>query len=137
MNGGWSWTSAVAWDELDLMGILHHARFLVHVERAFSALLEEMGYPYRREVAEDGDRRHAVVAVDVNYSAPVDEPGPVTVVQRVDTLGRTSLTLRWEVHRRDGQLAASGSRTVVHVGADNTPLPWSDVFRQRLEEVMA
>lgn len=137
MSGEWRWESVVAWDELDLMGILHHARFLVHVERAFSAMLEAMGYPYRADVSEDGDRRHAVVAVDVTFRMPVDQPGPVEVVLRVGRCGRSSLTMGWEVRRRDGEVAASGTRTVVHVGADNAALPWSETFRERLGEVMS
>ena len=38
-----SWLSPVFFDELDLNGALHNARFAVHVERAQSALFEQLG----------------------------------------------------------------------------------------------
>ncbi len=126
----------VAWDELDAMGILHHARFLVHVERTFSALLEEMGYPYRQDIEDDGDRRHAVVAVTANYMAPVTSPGPLVVVLQFEHCGKSSLRMVWQALRPDGLMAAEGSRTVVHVDGTNRAEPWSEAFRERLRQAL-
>ena len=36
--------SAVFFDEMDPLGVMHNSRFAVHVERAQSALFEQLGY---------------------------------------------------------------------------------------------
>ena len=127
------WPSAVAWDELDIMGLLHHARFAVHVERAFSALLEDLGYGYDPDPAVNADRRHAVVSLTACFEAPVSAPGPVLVRLSVMRLGRSSLTMAWSVLSASGTVRhAHGERVVVHVDQANRPAPWSPEFRTGL-----
>ena len=127
------WLSPVAWDELDLMGILHHARFAIHVERAFSALLEQLGHGYDPDPSVHPDRRHAVVSFTAAYESPVTAPGPVLVRLTVRRLGDSSLTMGWSVHSACGTVQhAQGERVVVHVGRDNRSAPWSRAFRASL-----
>lgn len=132
------WDSVVAWDELDLMGVLHHARFAIHVERAFTALLDQLGLHYDPDPAVNSDRRHAVASFAASFLAPVRSPGPVRVRLEVTRIGATSLTAHWLVTSPDGAIRhAQGERVVVHVGKDNRPEPWSDTLRSRLSPIGA
>lgn len=127
------WPSTVAWDELDLMGLLHHARFAVHVERAFSALLAVLGFGYDPDPAVNADRRHAVVSLTACFGAPVSAPGPVLVRLTVMRLGRSSLRMAWSVHSACGTVRhAHGERVIVHVDQANRSTPWTAKFRTGL-----
>ncbi|MDB1087136.1 thioesterase family protein [Streptomyces sp. ACA25] len=132
-------TTGVAWDELDALGVLHHSRFLVHAERAFSALLDSLGYGYDPDPGIRPERHHVVAGVRVTFSRPLDRPGPLTIEQQVESLGRTSLTLRFTVTGgAGGQVLAEGVRTVVHIDrATRRPRPWSTEFRERLRAGLA
>lgn len=127
------WRSPVAWDELDMMGVLHHARFLLHVDRAISALLDEIGLHYSPDPAVRPDRHHAVVSLSARYRRPVTAPGEVRVRLTVMHLGRTSLTTAWSVESvHDGSVHADGERVAVHLGPDDRPAPWGQTVRDRL-----
>ena len=54
--------SAVYFDEMDPLGVMHNSRFAVHVERAQSALFEQLGYGWT-----DLSQRHGTSAT---WSAP-------------------------------------------------------------------
>ena len=40
--------SAVFFDEMDPLGVMHNSRFAVHVERAQTALFEHLGYQVQK-----------------------------------------------------------------------------------------
>ncbi|MBQ0987272.1 acyl-CoA thioesterase [Streptomyces sp. F63] len=141
--GSFRTTTEVAWDELDALGVLHHARFPVHAERAFSRLLDTMGYPYDPDPAVHPERHHVVARLDITFTGPVDRPGTLHIEQRVTALGRTSLTTGFTVMAADGDGAAAGAvaegaRTAVHIDrATRRPRPWSEEFRARLRAALA
>lgn len=135
LPGTFAGTSHVAWDELDVMGVLHHSRYAVHVERVFSCLLDELGYPFDRDRSVNPDRHHVVAALDSTFVGQVDRPGPIRVTLRVEKLGRSSLVTAFEIADTDGRALATGTRTAVHVEA-GTPHPWSDSFRSRLHGLL-
>lgn len=130
--------STVAWDELDMLGVLHHSRFAVHVERAFGQLLAAMGFPYDPDPRVYPDRHHVVVGLTTTFHAPVERPGDVLVRLLVEHLGRSSLALGFTVcDPSNGTVFAEGVRTAVHIDRDTRrSTPWSNLFRQRLEETL-
>lgn len=112
-------------DELDKVGVLHNARYAVHAERALTSW-----YEYRPELTADGDGRHLVKAYAVEFLAPVTATGELDVELRVAKLGTTSCAYEFRFVGLDGVVHAVGHRTVVKVGADLRPAPWSEVFRR-------
>src|SRR3954470_18958556 len=112
-------------DELDKVGVLHNARYAVHAERALTSW-----YEHRPELAAGGDGRHLVKAYDIEFLAPVAATGELDVELRVAKLGTTSCAYKFRFVGLDGVVHAVGHRTVVKVGADLRPEPWSETFRR-------
>ncbi|MEU4889899.1 MULTISPECIES: acyl-CoA thioesterase [Streptomyces] len=139
LPGSFRTTTEVAWDELDALGVLHHARFPVHAERAFSRLLDTLGYPYDPDPAVRPERHHVVARLALTFTGPVDRPGTLHIEQRVTALGRTSLTTGFTVGAAgDGSVVAEGVRTAVHIDrVTRRPRPWSEEFRARLRAALA
>jgi acyl-CoA thioester hydrolase len=87
-----SWLSPVFFDELDLNGALHNARFAVHVERAQSALFERLGKGWARLADRDPDLRYVVRELHLEFLAPLAAPGALRIELTAGKLGRTSAT---------------------------------------------
>ena len=90
MSGPFRWLSPVYFDELDLNGTLHNTRFAVHVERAQSALFEQLGRGWTSYADRDPDLRYVVRELHVEFLAPLESPGSLLVELSAGKLGRTS-----------------------------------------------
>ncbi|HEY8341168.1 MAG TPA: hotdog domain-containing protein [Egibacteraceae bacterium] len=120
--------SPVFFDELDALGVLHNARYAVHVERALSAFYASHGGRWRPGDEADPDQFIVVRAFDITFDAPVRSVGDLTIELWVDKLGRTSCTYGFRVCNADATVThARGSRTIVKVDPDTLrPARWSD-----------
>jgi acyl-CoA thioester hydrolase len=126
-----SWDSPVFFDELDLNGTLHNSRFAVHVERAQSALFEELGKGWTRYADRDPDLHYVVRVLHVEFLAAFTAPGPLRVELTANRIGTTSA----EFGFRCGTYAR-GYRVVVKIDpATGQPVPWSDWYRKAFEEL--
>ncbi|TXH32723.1 MAG: acyl-CoA thioesterase, partial [Actinobacteria bacterium] len=120
--------SAVFFDEMDPLGVMHNSRFAVHVERAQTALFEHLGYGWT-----DLSQRHEGIVYVVRdmameFTAPVSSPGVMRVEVVALRLGRTSAT--WGYRCTCGDVpVANGTRVVVKVDGSARPVPWTDSFR--------
>lgn len=119
--------SPVFFDELDALGVLHNARYAVHVERALSAFYASHGGRWSPGDDPDPDQFIVVRAYDITFDAPVRGVGELTVELWVDKLGRTSCTYGFRVLDADGAVThARGSRTIVKVDPHTLrPTAWS------------
>lgn len=115
----------VWFDELDLVGVLHNARYAVHAERATTAWFES-----RPELADRPDYVHLVKAYEIEFRAPIAGQGEFDVELRVAKLGRTSCTYGFRIVGLDGTVHAVGTRTIVRVGRDRRPVAWDAGFRR-------
>ena len=125
--------SHVAFDELDMQGILHHSRHLLHVERAQQAFFEEvMDAPgFRPDVYPD---LHAVVRkLNIEYLRPLDGVRPILVTLRVVRLRSCSMNIAFELLSEDGEILFSrGERETCRVKTGElAPAMWSDEFIER------
>jgi acyl-CoA thioester hydrolase len=119
------WQSPVFFDELDLNGTLHNSRFAVHVERAQSALFEQLGHQWAAYGERDPDLNYVVPELHVEFTAPVTAPGLMPVEIIAEHLGTTSA--RYGFRCGDH---ARGHRVIVKVdAATGRPAPWSDWYR--------
>jgi acyl-CoA thioester hydrolase len=125
--------SPVYFDEMDPLGVMHNSRFSVHVERAQSALFEELGYGWTDLSQRHEDIGYVVRGIALEFTAPVASPGVMTVEVVAVRLGRTSATwgYRCAVPGPEGDdvPVASGTRVVVKVDESGRPTPWTDSFR--------
>ena len=122
----------VWFDELDKVGVLHNARYAVHAERAVASWFESVP-----ELDHSEDAHHLVKGYEIEFRAPVVDPGELDVELRVAKLGTTSCAyeFRFVGAAADGPptVYAVGKRTIVkYVLADGVmrPAPWSAAFRR-------
>lgn len=124
------WDSPVYFDELDLNGHLHNARFALHVERAQSALFERLGRGWRDPADRGDDLHYAVRELHVEFLAAFTAPGPLPIELTADTIGTTSAVYGF----RCGDASttyATGYRAIVKIDpATGEPVPWSDWYRE-------
>ena len=120
--------SAVFFDEMDPLGVMHNSRFAVHVERAQSALFEHLGYGWTDLSQRHEDIVYVVRDMAMEFTAPVSSPGVMRVEVVALRLGRTSAT--WGYRCTCGDVpVANGTRVVVKVDGSARPVPWTDSFR--------
>ena len=108
----------IYFDDFDLMGILHNARYAVLIERAIAAYWIRLGFPL--------DSSRALLAVaefTITYRVPVSRVGPIGVEFWVERLGRSSCVYGYRVVSADGETADLTDGAVA--SADLVPI-WSD-----------
>ena len=127
------WQSPVFFDELDLNGTLHNSRFAVHVERAQSALFEQLGKQWAAYDDRDPDLHYVVRELHVEFLAPMSSPGLMPVELTAEHLGNTSARYGF----RCGDYAR-GHRVIVKLDRETgRPAPWSDWYREAFKRLRA
>ena len=125
--------SAVYFDEMDPLGVMHNSRFAVHIERAQSALFEHLGYGWTELSQRHEDINYVVRGLALEFTAPVASPGVMSVEVVAVGLGRTSATWGYRCAapgpHGDEVRVAHGTRAVVKVDRAGQPTPWTDGFR--------
>lgn len=99
------YASPVYFDELDANGVLHNARYALHVEHAQSALFESFGQGWTSLGERDPDLRYAVRALNIEFLGPVTSPGVMDI--------RLYLTASVERVRPSASGASGGVRLVL------------------------
>ncbi|MGH9083115.1 MAG: acyl-CoA thioesterase, partial [Acidimicrobiales bacterium] len=66
-QAGFQWRTSVFFDDLDAMGMLHNAGYLVLVERATSAFFEARGWRWEKYPALNPDQFYVVQEQSVQY----------------------------------------------------------------------
>ncbi|WP_406205696.1 acyl-CoA thioesterase [Kitasatospora sp. NBC_01560] len=121
----------VHFDELDPMGILHNARYQIHVERAVSAFYRLHGLDTPPGELGGSDRFHAVRRFEIDFELPFREEGPLRVELWLDHLGRTSMRYGFACLGSADEVHATGARTVVRIDpVDFRPREWSTGWRE-------
>jgi YbgC/YbaW family acyl-CoA thioester hydrolase len=118
--------------ETDAAGFVHFTRVLAWVEEAERAWFEALGVPQYSEGADGSRRGFPKVSVHCDYRRPLRFGDRVEVQLRPRNLGDTSMTYTFEI-RREGEMAAEGAVTIVHVSfpfaAAPGRLPLPEAFR--------
>ena len=125
--------STVWFDELDMVGVLHNARYAIHVERAMTSWYHSLGL--------DPSDDHVVVKhYEIEFLHPFTREGGELIVEvGLGRLGNTSATYTFRClsEAEDGTEIehARGVRTIVKVTrGDLRPTPWSDSLRALVSE---
>lgn len=119
--------------ELDFLGHVNNAVYLQYLEQARLTLLEELGYPLRALI--DREWRNAVVHISIDYRREALYGDVVVVHSEVETIGRTSITLRHRLIREGDEESPLAEARVVLVwqDLDGRPTPVPDEIRRALE----
>jgi len=104
----------VAWVDTDAGGRIHFTVAFRWAEAAETGLYRKLGLLGKGRG--DLPRRH----VEAEYRRVLVFDDEVEVRLRVDRVGTTSVTFRWDVVH-DGEIAIEGRHTVVHVDTSGRP----------------
>jgi acyl-CoA thioester hydrolase len=118
-------TVDVRYRDLDPMGHVNNAVYATMLESARNDF-------FREAVGVDLADTDAVLAsLAVEFHAPIEGTGPVTVLVWASAVGETSCTFAYEV-RADGRTAAEGETVLVALGDDGDPVSLPDRLREAL-----
>ncbi|MFO0689006.1 MAG: thioesterase family protein [Myxococcota bacterium] len=92
-------THRVGFHETDAMGIVHHANYLHHFERARVAWLEAHDQPYTAWIA--ADRHFAVTRVELDYRRPARFDDRIEIATWLEGVGGASLSMGYVIRRGD------------------------------------
>jgi len=128
-------------DQLDGQMVLHHPRYLVLVERAQQAWIEQVLGAPRFDWRNYPDMYLVVRRIEADYLRPVDGVMDLIVVLRCTGLRAATMTIAFEIRSADGAiLYARGERLNCKVDPrTHEPRLWSDAFAERfarLKEVV-
>jgi len=93
--------------EVDSMGIVYHAHYLVYFDIGRTEAMRARGMPYS-EVEAKGYQL-AVVAADVRYRQPARYDEALDLRTQIHEIGKASVTFTYALHGEDGRLLATGS----------------------------
>jgi acyl-CoA thioester hydrolase len=130
--------STIWFDELDMVGVLHNARYAIHVERAMTAWFKSL------PDVDPSDALMVVKRYEIEFVAPfTQERGELAVELTLEHLGNTSVvwSFRCVSHAQDeGGPAGTGAHELVHAHGTRTnvkvspgdlrPAPWSERVRR-------
>jgi acyl-CoA thioester hydrolase len=121
--------STVWFDELDMVGVLHNARYAIHVERAMTAWYHTLAD------VDPSDGYIVVKHYEIEFLRPFTrERGELLVEVSLQRFGTTSAVYAFRCLSEGEQGTeiehARGTRTIVKVSpGDLRPAPWSDRLR--------
>ncbi|MFO0969728.1 MAG: thioesterase family protein [Gemmataceae bacterium] len=105
----------VRYAEVDRMGFLHHANYLVYFEQGRTELLRSQGYAYRD--LEDQGYLLVLTRLQVRYRSPARYDDHLTLRTILSRTTHVKIEHRYEL-LRDGALLAEGETTLACIDRD-------------------
>jgi acyl-CoA thioester hydrolase len=105
--------------EVDSMGVVYHAHYLVYFELGRTELMRSLGASYAG--LEQRGFRLAVVDAAVQYRQPALYDEELTVHVRISELRRASVRFDYELRDGPGRLLASGHTRLGCLNTDQRP----------------
>lgn len=103
--------------EVDQLGVVFNMWYLGYFDEAMSAFLAAAGHPYPALVA--GGHDVMLVRTELDWSAPLTYGASARIGVSVESVGRTSFVLRFDVVH-DGRTTCRGRTVYVHVARDGS-----------------
>ena len=127
--------SEVFFDELDGLGILHHTRYLLHLERAQQKFFQELLGVSDFNVERDEDIYVVVHGVEARFREPFTVPGPIVVDYQIERIRSGGVTMHFKIRNpADDAIYADGRRTVCKLSSQtHQPAAWTEAFRAAME----
>jgi YbgC/YbaW family acyl-CoA thioester hydrolase len=99
--------------EVDVNAHVNNAKYVEYMEWGREEWYEKNGLPYDRLFALGAVT--VTVNINLNFQKECRQGDILSIVTRPERLGRTSFTLRQEIRKSDGTVAALGSVTLVTI----------------------
>ena len=135
MSSTFTYVSEVFFDELDGLGVLHHTRYLLHLERAQQKFFQELlGVPdFNAE--RDEDIYVVVHSLDARFREPINKPGLIAIDYQIDRIRSGGVTMKFAIlDSNRNTIYCDGTRTICKLSRDNhQPMPWTENFRATME----
>ena len=135
MASTFTYQSEVYFDELDGLGLLHHTRYLLHLERAQQKFFEKLlGVP-DFDVDRDEDIYVVVHSLDARFREVLSKPGKIAIDYTIQRIRNSGVTMAFQIRSPEsGRVYCDGTRTVCKLsGETHQPAAWTDAFRQAME----
>ena len=124
----------VRWAEVDLQGVVFNGHYLTYCDVCVTEYWRALGLRYPDDFLAQGSDTF-VRKAGIEYHAPARFDDELEVCARTARIGRSSLSLRLEMFRRDQPQAALVAAELVYVNADpvaKKAVPWWPAFRERV-----
>lgn len=124
--------SRAHFDDLDALWVMHHSRYLVHLERAQQAMFDQLMQTTGFDPQKYPDLYVVVSRIEMDFIKPVKGVGDFLIALHVKRLREAGLSVNFEFRTSDGtEFYASGIRTVCKLSLKNhQPTGWSPQFRE-------
>lgn len=135
MSKKFTYRSEVFFDELDGLGVLHHTRYLLHLERAQQKFFEHLLGVDDFDADRDEDIYVVVHSIDSRFRTPFIKPGPLIIDYTIERIRSSGVTMQFVLRSEDSKTVfCDGSRTVCKLSANtHQPTTWSAPFRKAME----
>jgi acyl-CoA thioester hydrolase len=120
-------------DELDPLNVLHHSRYLKHLERAQQAMFDHIMATESFDPERYPDLYVVVRNITIDYLHPLRSITPFLIALRVVRLREAGLTTAFSFRTPDGAKEyCRGLRTVCRLSTKtHQPCGWTALFRER------
>ena len=135
MGSTFTYRSEVYFDELDALGVLHHTRYLLHLERAQQKFFEHLLGVDDFNAERDEDIYVVVHSLESRFRQPVRNPGPIVVDYTLQRIRSSGVTMAFKIRDPESKTVyCDGVRTVCKLSAEtHQPTPWTEAFRAAME----
>ena len=135
MKSVFTYTSEVYFDELDGLGLLHHTRYLLHLERAQQRFFERLLKVDDFNAERDEDIYVVVHSLEMRFRQPVRNPGFIEVDYSIERIRSSGVTMAFIVRdpKRE-KIYCDGLRTICKLSnKTHQPTAWTEAFRNAME----
>ena len=136
MSSTFTYQTEVFFDELDGLGMLHHTRYLLHLERAQQQFFQELLGVADFNIERDEDIFVVVHNVEARFRQAFTVPGPIAVDYQIERVRSSGVTMRFTVrHPQDSSVVyCDGNRTACKLSSKtHQPTPWTDEFQAAMK----
>lgn len=136
MKSAFTYHSEVYFDELDGLGVLHHTRYFLHLERAQQKFFEHLLGVDDFNADRDEDIYVVVHSLESRFRQPVRNPGTIVIEYAIERIRSCGVTMAFEIRDPKTEIVyCDGTRTVCKLsGKTHQPTPWTDAFRLAMEK---
>ncbi|MEV7006462.1 thioesterase family protein [Streptosporangium sp. NPDC051022] len=128
----------IHFEDLDAMGVVHNARYVLLLERALADYWAERGWPFDPSEPHFADLFFVVREFSVTYHVPINKVGGAAVHFWVEHLGTSSLVYGFRVLSADHEaMHAEGRRVQVKLDpATLRPAPIGPALREAVRPLL-
>jgi len=128
----------IHFDDLDAMGVVHNARYVLLLERALFDYWAERGWPFDPARSHFSEIFFVVREFSITYHIPINTAGEAAVHFWLEHMGTTSVVYGFRVLSADHTVVhAEGRRVQVRLDpATLRPIPISEPLRDSLKQLL-